>query len=262
MTLLTRAVQSTPVWGGFRVWQRNRDAFIRSWKVEVGGIFIEPWVMLIAIGFGLGAYVSEIDGRSYAQFVAPGVVASYAMWHSVFDSTYGAYIRMETNHLYEAYLFTPLGTEDIVMGEVIWAATRSVVSATAVLVVASIFGLVGSPLAILAIPLAYLIGLMFAAIAMIMTATATTIGAMNNFFTLFMLPMFYVGGVFYPLDRLPETVQKIAWILPLTPATALTRGLVTGQLSVWMLAWTAELVAFGVIAFWLAAFFMRRRLVK
>ena len=70
------------------------------------------------------------------------------------------------------------------MGEVMWGATRAVVSSTAVLVVVALFGLVDSPMAVLAIPTAYLIGLMIASIAMIVTATATTIGAMNNFFTL------------------------------------------------------------------------------
>jgi lipooligosaccharide transport system permease protein len=218
--------------------------------------------MLVAIGFGLGAYVSEIDGRSYAQFVAPGIVASYAMWHSVFDSTYGAYIRMETNHLYEAYLFTPLEPADIVMGEVMWAATRATISATAVLIATALFGLVESPLAVLAIPVAYMIGMMFGSMAMVMTATATTIGAMNNFFTLFLLPMFWVGGVFFPLERLPDALRIVAWVLPLAPSAALTRGLVTGDVSPMMLAWAGQILLMFAAAFLLASWLMKRRLIR
>jgi lipooligosaccharide transport system permease protein len=97
---------------------------------------------------------------------------------------------------------------------------------------------------------------------MILTATATTIGAMNNFFTLFILPMFYVSGVFFPLDRLPEWVQIATWALPLTPAAALVRGLATGDLSWWMAVWVVELVAVSLIALRLATYFMRRRLIK
>ena len=178
------------------------------------------------------------------------------------DSTYGAYLRMETHHIYEAVLFTPLGPEDIVVGEVIWSATRAVISSTAVLIAAAMFGLVGSPLAILAIPCAYLIGLMIASIAMILTSMATTIGSMNNFFTLFILPMFYVGGVFFPLDRLPDWVQTISWALPITPAVALVRGLVTGDPSWLMGAWVLEMLAFTVVALWLSSVLMRRRLIK
>ncbi len=262
MIAVARSIQTTPVWGGFRVWQRNRDAFVRAWKVEIGGIAVEPLVMLVAVGFGLGAFVEDIGDLSYAEFLAPGLIASQAVFHATFDSTYGAYLRMETHHLYEAILFTPLGPADIVVGEVMWGATRAMVAGAAVLTMAAAFGLVGSPLALLAIPTAYLIGLMIGSIAMILTATATTIGAMNNFFTLFVLPMFWASGVFFPLDRLPDGLEAAAWALPLTPSVALVRGLVTGDVSWWMLLWLLELIAFTLVALRLASFFMYRRLIK
>ena len=249
-------------WGGYRVWQRNRDAFLRAWKAEFGGVLVEPFILLIAIGFGLGAYIGDIGEQSYAAYLAPGLIASYAMFHATFDSTYGAYLRMDSHHIYEAMLFTPIGCSEIVLGEVMWGATRGVVSSTIVLAVAVIFGLVDSPLAILAIPSAYLIGFVFAAIAMILTATASTIGAMNNFFTIFILPMFYVSGIFFPLDGFPQGVRILSWALPLTPAAALIRGLVTGNAS-WMMAlWTLELVAFAAVALWLASVLMKRRLIR
>jgi lipooligosaccharide transport system permease protein len=262
MTTLARTVQGSILWGGFRVWQRNRDAFVRSWRVEVGGIAVEPFIMLVALGLGLGSYIQDFGELSYAAFLAPGVVASYAMWHSTFDSTYGAFLRMEAHHVYEAVLFTPLGPEDIVVGEVLWSATRGALSATFVLIVAAVFGWIASPFAILALPAAFLIGMMFAAIAMVMTATAATIGSMNNFYTLFILPMFWVGGVFFPLERLPEAVQMVSWALPLTPSVALVRGLMTGDVSWWMVLWSLEQVAYGLASLYLANFFMRRRLIK
>ena len=254
--------QRTALWGGYRVWQRNRDSFLRNWRFEVGGLAVEPFIMLIAIGFGLGAYIRGIEGASYAAFLAPGVIASYAMFHASFDSTYGAYLRMETHHVYESILFTPLEPKDIVIGEVMWGATRALMSATAVLIVAVSFGLITSPYSILALPVAYLIGLTFAAIAMIMTATVKSIGVMNNFFALFIIPMFWLSGVFFPLEGFPDAVQKFAWVLPLTPATALVRGLVAGEFSVWMVAWLAEITAYFTVALWLAAVLMRRRLIK
>ena len=262
MTEAVAAFQGSVLRGGVRVWQRNRDAFLRSWRVEVGGLAVEPFIMLVALGFGLGSYIQDFGELSYAEFLAPGVVASYAMWHATFDSTYGAYIRMETHHVYEAMLFTPLGPEDIVMGEVLWSASRGALSSVFVLLVAAIFGWIESPLAVLALPTAFLIGIMFASIAMILTSTATTIGAMNNFFTLFILPMFWVGGVFFPLEQLPEVVQRASWALPLTPAVALVRGLMTGDLSWWMLAWIIELSALSLVSLYVASYFMRRRLIK
>lgn len=262
MTTLARTVQAAVLWGGVRVWQRNRDAFVRAWRVEVAGITIEPFVMLVALGFGLGAYIQDFGESSYAVFLAPGVVASYVMWHATFDSTYGSFLRMEAHHIYEAVLFTPLGPEDIVVGEILWSASKGLLSAIFVLIVAAIFGWVGSPFAVLALPAAFLIGIMFAAIAMVMTAIAPTIGSMNNFFTLFILPMFWLGGVFFPLGRLPEAVQLGSWVLPLTPSVALVRGLMAGDFSWWMVLWVLELVAYSLAGLLLASFFMRRRLIK
>ena len=97
---------------------------------------------------------------------------------------------------------------------------------------------------------------------MMLTATVTTIGAMNNFFTLFITPMFFFSGVFFPMDRLPDAVQTLAWALPLTPAAALARGLFTGELSWAMVLWVLELALMGVVALWLASALMRRRLIK
>ena len=79
---------------------------------------------------------------------------------------------------------------------------------------------------------------------------------------LFILPMFWVGGVFFPLEQLPEVVQRASWALPLTPAVALERGLMTGDLSWWMLAWIIELSAFSLVSLFVASYFMRRRLIK
>ncbi len=262
MATVADALRTTIIWRGFRVWQRNRDAMIRGWKVEFGGMIVEPFVILAALGFGLGAYVGDIGDLTYAEYIAPGFIAGYAMFHSTLDSTYGAYLRMESHHVYEAMLFTPIHPADIVVGEVMWGATRAMFSGAVVLAVASAFGLVNSPLAILAIPCAYLIGLTMSSMAMILTATATTIGAMNNFYTLFVLPMFYVSGVFFPLDHLPESVRALSWVLPLTPAAALTRGLVTGNTSWFMVLWALELLAFAAVSLLVASYFMRRRLVK
>jgi lipooligosaccharide transport system permease protein len=259
---LTAQLHRSVFWGGFRVWQRNGDAFKRAWKVEIGGFTVEPFIMLVTLGFGLGHYVDDIDGLTYAQFLAPGIIASYAMFHATFDSTFGSYIRMETNNIYEAVLFTPLEPSDITLGEIMWSATRATIAGIAVLFAATLFGLIGSPFAIFAIPAAFLTGFMVASIGMNLTATATTIGAVSNFFTLFILPMFYVSGIFFPTDQLPELVQKVAWFLPLTPAASLIRGLVTGDLSPMMVLWAGQMILYSTVACLTASYFLRRRLIK
>jgi lipooligosaccharide transport system permease protein len=169
---------------------------------------------------------------------------------------------METHHVYEAILFTPLEPEDIVMGEVIWGATRSVLTGVAVLVAILVFGLVDSPMAIAVIPSAFLIGVAVGSLAMTYTAVAPSIGSLNNFFTLFVVPMSFFCGIFFPVDRLPAAAQVAAWALPLTPGVALIRGFTAGDLSWMMLLWVLELVVVAAVGLTMASILLRRRLVK
>ena len=119
-----------------------------------------------------------------------------------------------------------------------------------------------SPLAIFTIPIAFLVGVMFASMAMTLTAVAPSINTLNNFFTLFVTPMFFISGTFFPLGRLPEAVQAIAWALPLTSATHIMRSLTQGHLSLADLGALAIMLAYTIVFLVAALFFMRRRLIK
>ena len=245
-----------------RVWQRNRDVFFKLWKSEVPGTFAEPFLILLAMGLGLGAYVALEDGERYIEFIAPGIVAAYAMFSASFECTYGSFIRMEYQKTYDAIITTPLNIEDVVLGEILWGATRSLITACAVLLVITAFGLVSSPWALLAIPLAVLSGVMFSSIALFFTSLAPAIYTFNYFFTLFITPMFFFSGVFFPLDQFPTVVQKLSWIAPLTSVTNLMRAVISGNPGEGAWWGLAIMVAIIVVFFPLALFRMKRRLLK
>ena len=246
----------------YRVWQRNRDAFLHQWTAEVGGFLVEPLIMLAAMGFGLGGYVGEIQGVSYASFVAPGVLVAYAMFHSSFEATYGSYMRMETHRIFEGILVTPVNVEELIFGEAAWAATRALLAGISVLLVALVFGLIHSPWALLTLPVAFLTGLVFAALALMLVAVAPSIGTLNNFFTMFVTPMFFFSGIFFPLERFPGLLERVAWLLPLTHSAYVSRGLTLGQLD-WSIALSGlALLVYPIVLVPLAVLLMRRRLVK
>jgi lipooligosaccharide transport system permease protein len=183
------------------------------------------------------------------------------MFHALFEGAFGAYLRMSMHRVFDSILATPMQVEDLVLGEMLWGASRSVLTAIAVLIVATGFGLVESPLAILVVPTAFLVGLVFYPIALSATALAPSINSLNNVFTLLAVPMYFLSGIFFPVSGLPNWVEPIVWMLPLTPAAHLMRGLILGDLDIthlWaLLALVAMAVVFGIIATHL----MRRRLV-
>ncbi len=246
----------------YRVWQRNRDVFLALSHSEVPGLFAEPLLILVAMGLGLGAYVGAIEGEHYIDFIAPGIIAGYAMFSASFECTYGSFVRMDYQKTYDAIIATPVDIEDVVAGEIFWGATRSLITSTAVLTIAAAFGLIHTPLALLILPVSFISGLMFAAIAFTFTSIAPAISSFTYFFTLFITPMFYFSGVFFPLDAFPTIVQRLSWIAPLTPVARITRSLTQGELNLLMI-WSVLLIfAVTAVFFQLSLILMRRRLLK
>ena len=247
-------------WRFIRVWQRNRDVFFRLWHSEAPGFVAEPIIILLAMGLGLGAYVGLVDGQKYVEFIAPGIIASYAMFSASFECTYGSFVRMEYQKTYDAIIATPLSVEDVIAGEIFWGATRSLITGTLILVIAAAFQLVHSPWASVIPVLAFLEGLMFASIAILFTSFVPSIYSFNYYFTLFITPMFFFSGVFFPLSSFPEIVQTLSWIAPLTPVVHLTRALISGEFHLGLLWALGLIIVLAALFFSIALVTMRRRL--
>ncbi|MFC1911012.1 ABC transporter permease [Chloroflexota bacterium] len=247
-------------WRFVRVWQRNRDVFLRLWHSEAPGFIAEPVIVILTMGLGLGAYIGLIGGQEYIEFIVPGIIASYAMYSATFECSYGSYVRMEYQKTFDVILATPLGANDVIAGEVFWGATRSVLTGTVILAIASAFQLVHSPWAILIPVVSLMQGIVFASIALLFTSFIPAIYSFNYFFTLFITPMFFFSGVFFPLSSFPEIVQDLSWLAPLTPAVVLTRALVNGDISASLLLPFGILLGFIILFFSLALYRMKRRL--
>lgn len=247
-------------WRFIRLWQRNRDVFFRLWHSEAPGFVAEPIIILLAMGAGLGAYVGLVDGQKYIEFIAPGIIASYAMFSATFECTYGSFVRMEYQKTYDAIIATPLNVEDVIAGEIFWGATRSLMTGTIILAIAAAFQLVHSPWALLIPGVSFLQGVMFGAIAMVFTSIVPAIYSFNYYFTLFVTPMFFFSGVFFPLSSFPEIVQTLSWIAPLTPVVRLTRALVSGEVHLDLLWALAFIILVSAFFFSLSLVTMRRRL--
>ena len=133
----------------WRVWRRDLRVFSYLWKGALLPTFLDPVVYLLAMGFGLGTYLASINGIPYKEFIASGLVASAAMWATVFETTYNVHFRMTEYRLYDNVLSTPVEVEDLVAGEMAWACTRAVIYGTAFLLIVLLFGLIGSAWAVL-----------------------------------------------------------------------------------------------------------------
>jgi lipooligosaccharide transport system permease protein len=244
----------------FRVWQRNFSVYTKLYLSSLALNFVEPALYLAALGLGLGAFVKEINGMPYIKFIAPGIIASSSMFAAVYECTYGTYVRMTFQKTFDAILATPVNIDDLVAGELMWGATKSMLYGTIIMIVISLFGLVDSPMIILAIPLLFISGLIFAEVSLIAVATVPGIDTFNYFYTLLMTPMFLFSGIFFPLTGLPPLVTKIAFFMPLYHLVTICRSLAAGAIGdIWDIVWFFAVAAlFAPYPFRL----MRRRIIK
>jgi lipooligosaccharide transport system permease protein len=243
--------------GAVRMVQRNAMVYRRVWRGSAFSNFLQPALFLLAIGMGLGSMIdrggaSLPGGVGFLQFLAPGLLAAAAMQSSAFESSYPILGKITWHRNYEAISATPMRIGDIVVGELAWMAVRLAMVAISFTIVLAAFGVPKFPTALLAIPVAILIGLAFAAPIMAWAATLKSSANFNVIFRFGITPLFLFSGVFFPLERLPHWVQQAAWFTPLFHGVELVRGLMLGRLEspAWMihLAYLIGMLAIGTLA--------------
>lgn len=247
----------------FAVWQRSATLYRRTWKFTILPNFFEPVFYLTAIGIGVGAYITEMDGVSYVAFLAPGLLCVSAMHGASFEVTYNMFVRMNFEKAYDGMLTTPVEPEDILIGEALWALTRSCIYGGGFFIVAGFFGLVPLPWGLVAILIIPLTGLLFAAIGLAFTLRIPSIDLFSFYFTLFMTPLFLFSDVFFPIkERLSGTWLYVAEVLPLLHPVRLARAIFRGDVT-WLALWDlAYIVALSALLLWWGRRGIRRRLTS
>lgn len=244
------------------VWRRNFLVWRKLAIPSLLGNLADPMLYMLGLGYGLGALLPQVEGMTYIAFLASGTVAYSTMNSATFEALYSAFSRLHVQRTWDAILNSPLNLDDIVLGEMVWAASKSVLSGAAILVVIWALGLAHHPLSLWVLPLTLVIGLTFAAMGLVITSISPSYDFFMYYFTLLITPMVLLSGVFFPVTQLPEALQAVSAVLPLRHAIELARPLIIG-------AWPAEvalhlgvLAAYAVTGFCLALVLSRRRLLK
>jgi lipooligosaccharide transport system permease protein len=253
------------------VWRRNLDVFMKTWHVNFIPSLIEPILYLLVFGFGLGTFVTNIEGIKYIQWIAPGLVAITVMYGAFFECTYGSFVRMYFQRTFDAIIATPINVEEVIAGELLWGATRVTFNSAIVLAVVAAFGLISTPWFLAILPVAFFGGLLFASLGMCFTALAPNIDFFNYPTFLLITPMFLISNTFIPLATFPSQLQTIALAaLPLTHVADLSRLLVVGKIETlgglgpeWVLLLAVFWIAIvTVVLFVLSIYLMKRKLIK
>ena len=243
------------------VWIREWTVFLYYWRTRTFAAVVEPVIMLVAFGLGFGRLVSHIGGIPYIQFVGTGAVATAVLFSAVFSAMFDSLYKRRYQRVYDAMLSAPVDVDELVTGEVLFLGVRAGVYGVAPLLVAFCFGLPPAP-AMLLVPLVGAItGIGFAALGMLFSASATTFDDLSYVISGVITPLFLVAGTFFPLQRLPDWLRTFALFNPLYHCVELIRHCAFGLRPGADLVHMAALVAFGLMAWWLAVWRTRGRLI-
>lgn len=243
------------------VWQRNFRVWYKLIIPSLIGNFGDPLIYLLALGYGIGFFIGRIDGLPYLVFLASGIVCSSAMNSATFEATFSSYVRFSTQKTWEGMLSAPLDVTDVIFGETLWAGTKGLFNAAAILIVAAFLHLVAGWQALWVLPIVLLTGFCFAAIAMVITAVAKSFDFFTYYLTLVLTPMMLLSGVFFPINRMPPVIQWSAKALPLYHAVALVRPLMVGRAvtNIPLHLGIILIYSFGMLT--IAIILMRKRLI-
>jgi len=273
MSSIDNPVTPSP-WAPPRLSMRWWPVFLRNllvWRKlavpSLVGNIAEPLMWLVAFGYGMGALVGQVNMATpqgnmavpYILFLASGSICMSAMNAATFEALYSAFSRMHVQKTWDGIMNAPVSLDDVVLAEMLWAAFKSLFTVTAILAVMLALGISYSPKLLLAWPVLWLTGITFSCIALVFNALAKGYDFFTYYFTLFLTPMMFLSGVFFPREQLPVAVQHLSDVLPLTHAVALVRPLFMDQWPQGAVVHLLVLAGYGAVAFWIALALTRRR---
>jgi len=220
------------IWGIWCVWRRYFYAFIKSLPYYLMTTFLEPFFYLLSFGVGVGSLVGNLTTQgvhlSYRSFIFSGIIAQTVLFQGFYEGSFGAFVRMYYQKIFQAIAITPITLSEVLWGELLWDATKAAVAAE---VVALIGVLTGDfhPLCLLTlVPVCFLSSVLFSAMGLAAAGFSRSIDELSYPQYLLVFPMFLFCGVFYPIESLPALLQKVAWFFPLTSVNSIVRTLTLG----------------------------------
>jgi lipooligosaccharide transport system permease protein len=252
------------VWGVWCVWRRYAAVFVKSIGYYLVTTFLEPLLYLLAFGVGVGSLIGTIQSNgirlSYRSFIFSGIIAQTVLFQGFYEGSFGAFVRMYYQRIFQAIAITPVTLSEVLWGELLWDATKSTLAAEVV----ALIGVVSRdfpPVSLITLlPVCFFTSLLFSAMGLAAAGYSRSIDELSYPQYLLVFPMFLFCGVFYPVEELPGALQQVAWIFPLTSVNSLVRTLTLGlpfqfRAVPILLAWLFVLVLLGRHS-------MTRRLVK
>lgn len=206
--------------------RRNWTVYKKDIIANISPTVADPALIMVSLGLGLGSYLTDVQGMSYMSYLAPGLTVATALFTSFFESSYGFYVRMTFENVFKAMLTTPIGVAEVVWGEMFWVGLKGAIMAIGVAIVLALFGLMTNPWLV---PFLGVVGFLVAvpcgAMGLYATATVRNINQFQNVYSFIIAPLYFLSGIFFPIEQMATPVRVIAEFFPLIHGVRLAQAL-------------------------------------
>lgn len=210
----------------FYITVRNWVVYKKDLIANISPTVADPAFIMVSLGLGLGAYLTDVEGMTYMQFLAPGLTVATALFTSYFESSYGFYVRMTFENVFKAMLTTPMGVKEIVFGEMIWVGLKGALMAFGVAVVLALFGMMTN---FWLMPLVAIVGFLVAlpcgAMGLISTALVRNMNQFQTVYSFLIAPLYFLSGIFFPIDQMSAWIRVSAEFFPLIHGVRLAQAI-------------------------------------
>jgi lipooligosaccharide transport system permease protein len=206
--------------------RRNWTVYRKDLIANISPTVADPALIMLSLGFGLGSYLTDVEGMSYMAYLAPGLTVATSLFTSFFESSYAFYVRMTYESVYKAMLATPIGVREVVIGEMIWVGLKGAAMSLGVSIVLALFGLMVNPwmLPLLA-TVGFLVAVPCAAMGLLSTALVRNINQFQTVYSFIIAPLYFLSGIFFPISQMSTPVRFVAEFFPLIHGVRLAQAL-------------------------------------
>lgn len=209
----------------FYITLRNWTVYKKDLVANISPTVADPAFIMVSLGLGLGSYLTNVEGMTYMQYLAPGLTVATSLFTSFFESSYGFFVRMTYENVFKAMLTTPIGVREVVVGEMLWVGLKGAVMSLCVAMVLAVFGLFTNPLLI---PLLAIVGFLVAlpcgAMGLLATAMVNNINQFQTVYSFIIAPLYFLSGIFFPVSQMATPLRIVAEFFPLIHGVRLAQA--------------------------------------
>ncbi len=217
--------------GVCQVWSRNFLLFKKFWMTNLFWIVLEPLLVLLGIGYGLGSFIPSMKGVAYIDFFFPALLCISSMMISFFEGAYGNSAKLTYQKTYSTMILSCLEPRQVVLGEILWSASKGTISALAVGLVAASMGHMDKVAFVPAMIVIFISSFVFGALGLLVTSLVKNYDGIILPTSGLIVPMSLFCGTYFPLDQLPSFLKYIIYLFPLTHSVALVREIMLDQIN-------------------------------